>query len=402
MRKNPEPKSGCCDRAARGGAGSPPLTPSFPMQPNDQSEEVCCGPPPSPASHPMERPGYRLQPYVTGFLDTGAGPVPQVKTELSRADRWGTIGVRLGIRRSDYTVAPGLYAVGRPAQDSPVMVSANYKLSFDTLRSSLQDVDAWVLVLDTRGINVWCAAGKQLFSTGEVANRVRTARLEEVVAHRQLILPQLAATGVSAGEVKKATGFEVVWGPVRSEDIRNFLARNQRADIQMRRVTFCLRERAVLIPVEISHLLKPTLGLIAALFVLSGVGSDIFSLQAAWQRGGHAFSAYLAGIVAGAVATPMLLPWIPPRSFSAKGALTGLPAGAAIVAFFRNGTSFLDLSALLLLTVAVSSFLAMNFTGTTPFTSPTGVEKEMRRAIPLQLAAVTVAAVIWVAGGFFR
>ena len=76
----------------------------------------------------------------------------------------------------DYRVEPGLYAVGSPTADSPVLVSANYKMSFDRLRSALPGVDAWILVLDTKGINVWCAAGKGTFGTDELVRRIEAAR----------------------------------------------------------------------------------------------------------------------------------------------------------------------------------------------------------------------------------
>jgi hypothetical protein len=52
------------------------------------------------------------------------------------------------------------------------------------------------------------------------------------------------------------------------------------------------------------------------------------------------------------------------------------------------------------MTVALSSYLAMNFTGSTPYTSPSGVEKEMRRAIPLQTAAAVLGLIIWVVSAF--
>ena len=50
-----------------------------------------------------------------------------------------------------YTVDPGLYALGSPAADAPVCVTANYKMSFDHLRRALAGRDAWILVLDTKG-----------------------------------------------------------------------------------------------------------------------------------------------------------------------------------------------------------------------------------------------------------
>ena len=40
------------------------------------------------------------------------------------------------------TVPPGLYALGEPGRDSDVLVTANYKLSFDMLRRALHGLDA--------------------------------------------------------------------------------------------------------------------------------------------------------------------------------------------------------------------------------------------------------------------
>ncbi len=389
----------CCEQTTPNGPNAP-LTPGFPMQADPQNVEVCCGKPPAPPSSLMEKPGYQLQKYVTGFMDTTAGPVPQVKTGLDSTDRMGSLMVRLGIRRDEYKIAPGIYAVGRPDAAAPVLVSSNYKLSFDILRKSLARQDIWILVLDTRGINVWCAAGKQLFSTDELMHRVRATRLEKIVSHRRLILPQLSATGVSAQKVKKGVGFEVIWGPVRAEDIGDFLIQDNQATTKMRRVTFSILERVVLIPVEISQAIKPTLGFLIAILLLSGVGTDIFSLQAGWQRGTIAFTAYLGGLVSGAVVTPLLLPWIPARPFAIKGAMAGLLIGAAVMALHWNDSHIVGLTAMLLLSMSVSSYVAMNFTGATPYTSPSGVEKEMRKAIPLQVAAAIITIVLWTTAGF--
>ena len=64
-----------------------------------------------------------------------------------------------------FAVDPGLYALRNPGEQAPVLVTANYKMSFDRLRQALPGRDAWILVLDTNGINVWCAAGKGTFAT---------------------------------------------------------------------------------------------------------------------------------------------------------------------------------------------------------------------------------------------
>ncbi len=98
---------------------------------------------------------------AVGWLDTPAGQIPRVGAKLTRRDWLGTLKARLGVGRMNYKIDPGLYAVASPTAKSPVFVTANYKLSFDHLRRHLGGLDAWLLVLDTKGINVWCAAGKR-------------------------------------------------------------------------------------------------------------------------------------------------------------------------------------------------------------------------------------------------
>jgi CO dehydrogenase/acetyl-CoA synthase gamma subunit (corrinoid Fe-S protein) len=134
-------------------------------------------------------------------IDTSKGAVPIVSTSLSTGDIFGACKVRFGIGRMDYKINPGLYAVGNPDNESPVLVSANYKLTFDTLRKNLSGLDCWILILDTNGVNVWCAAGKGTFGSEEVVNRIEKTGLSDIVTHRKLILPQLSASGVSAQEV---------------------------------------------------------------------------------------------------------------------------------------------------------------------------------------------------------
>ena len=228
------------------------------------SDEVCCGSPPGPQSSLYEKPGYELQGFVESFFDTAAGPVPRVKTSPERSDVRGTISARLGIMRDQYKIAPGLYGVGEPGPDSPVLVTANYKLTFDTLRRELTAFDGWILVIDTRGINVWCAAGKELFSTREVVHRIKQSQLSTVVRHNKIILPQLAATGVSAVSVKKESGFEVLWGPIQARDIQQFVADGCKAGHSMRRVTFTLPERVVLVPVELNMCVPEAVALLPA------------------------------------------------------------------------------------------------------------------------------------------
>ncbi len=363
-------------------------------------DEPCCGPPAGPQSGPDERPGYAIQGFVENFLTTPAGKVPRVKTRLGPTDILGTVLTRVGIGRNDYKIAPGIYAVGKPDQAAPVLVTANYKLTFDHVRRELGGQNVWLLVLDTRGINVWCAAGKGTFATGELVKRIIETGLEKVVSHRRVIVPQLGATGVASKKVRKLSGFKVVWGPIRAADIIDFLENDLKADRKMRTVTFTIVERLVLVPVEISLVLKPALWVLLALFILSGIGPGIFSLSGAWERGLWAASALLLGILSGAGLAPLLLPWIPGTTFASKGILTGLVLvlPAAIAAGLTEGMA--GFLALMFMAAALSSYMAMNFTGTSPFTSPSGVEKEMRRYIPIQAGMAVCGLVLWIGSAF--
>src|SRR3974390_1630602 len=139
--------------------------------------------------------------------------VPTTST-LSFNDRFDHFLARWGYRRAYHRVEPGLYSLGKPTPESPVFVTANYTMSFDALRSNLKGMDCYILVLDTKGINVWCAAGKGTFGTDELMNRIKVTGLENVVSHRKVILPQLGAAGVSAFSLKEWCGWSVEYGPV--------------------------------------------------------------------------------------------------------------------------------------------------------------------------------------------
>ena len=375
---------------------------------SEEKSGGCCAPPTSKAvpccggGSPSKTAIRYEDAFVDGRVETPAGPVPRVHSRIGSRDLLGRWKVRWGIGRDRYRVAPGLYALGAPDGNAPVLVTANYKMTFDVVRHDGAGLDAWILVLDTRGINVWCAAGEGTFGTEEVIRRVTESRLAEVVGHRRLILPQLGAPGVAAHEVRKGCGFSVVYGPVRARDIRSFLEAGMKASPEMRRVVFPTMDRLVLAPVEITGLLRPAGWVAAGLFLLAGVGPGIFSLGAAWERGFAAVAALAAGILAGAVVTPVLLPWLPGRAFSVKGGLAGGVLAACAVMWQRGILHAPAALALLLAMTAVSSFVAMNFTGATPFTSPSGVEKEMRRALPVQAGLTALAGLLWIGGAFLR
>ena len=284
---------------------------------------------------------------------------------LTFSNTWDHILARWAINRMGHRVEPGLYSLGNPTPDSPVFVTANYSLSFDALRSTLRGINSYILVLDTQGVNVWCAAGKGTFGTDELVKRIEMTHLHEVVNHRLLILPQLGAPGVAAHEFKQRTHFKVEYGPVRAEDLPEYL-KTREATPEMRRVRFALKDRLVLIPVEFVAVLIPLLILI----VLGAKGP-------------------IAAILAGTVLFPILLPWLPTHNFSTKGFILGgvVALPFVIIAFLKNPESALWLRSAWALVYAllippITAYLALNFTGTTTFTSRTGVKAEMFAYMP--------------------
>ncbi len=288
-------------------------------------------------------------------------------------------------------VPPGLYAVGKPQAADPVVVTANYKMSYDIIRHTLAGRNVWLLVLETYGINVWCAAGTGTFGTGELVRRLAATGLAGVVSHRVLLLPILGAAGVSAPEVARRSGFSVQYATIRAADLPEFLDNGMVTTSAMRELTFTFYERAVLVPVEIVQAMTSAAVISICLFLLG-------FLMAGSGAGGSAAIAFLGALVSGVVLGPLLLPWLPARSFSIKGAMVGLAWSAAwCLLWGRNGVNGMTVAAAFLALPAVSAFYTLNFTGCTPYTSRTGVKKEMRVALPAMGIALAASGVLLVA-----
>ena len=149
-------------------------------------------------------------------------------------------------------IEPGLYVVGRPNPNSTVLVTGNFNLTVRRLVRSIEEkVSAWVLVVDSAGINVWCAAGGGFLNAEKVIGALRLSELEGIVHHRHLVLPQLCANGVDGWRVRHETGWEVHWGPVRAEDLPDYLAAGMEKTEAMRWASFPLKDRLEMVTVTL-------------------------------------------------------------------------------------------------------------------------------------------------------
>ncbi|HNQ30607.1 MAG: Acetyl-CoA decarbonylase/synthase complex subunit gamma [Methanoregulaceae archaeon PtaB.Bin009] len=314
---------------------------------------------------------------------------------LTFADRFDHFLARWGVNRMSHLVKPGLYRLGNPTPDSPVFASANYTLSFDALRSALIGIDAYILVLDTKGINVWCAAGKGTFGTDELVNRISCTGLASVVRHRTVIVPQLGAPGISAHQVLRRSGFRVEYGPVRARDLPEYL-KTRKATTDMRRVRFPFVDRVVLALVELVHAAVPTLIAAILLYFLAGPVASLAAVTA---------------VLAGTVLFPALLPFLPTRDFSTKGLILGVLVALPFAVYGATQFHLFPFAHVvagiipLLLMPPVVAYLALNFTGCTPHTSRTGVKQEIFRYVRVMVAMAgcgiflaILSAIVWFVG----
>ena len=326
---------------------------------------------------------------------TTSSSLPEIQTtasEITIANRLDHFLARWGFNREGHRIIPGLFRLGNPTPDSPVFASANYTLSFDSLRAALAGYDAFILVLDTKGINVWCAAGKGTFGTEELVRRIAMTGLATVVSHKKIIVPQLGAPGISWSEVLRKSGFSVEYGPVRARDLPEYL-KTYTATPAMRRVEFPLKERLVLTPVEFVHSALPMVIIAALLWFLAG---PIAALAA------------VSSVLAGTVLFPVLLPYIPTQDFSTKGLILGLIIAIPFALSFSTNPALpgwanaAGAATALLIMPAVIAYFALNFTGCTTFTSRTGVKKEIFRYIPIMALMAGIGVILGILLGVSR
>jgi ubiquinone/menaquinone biosynthesis C-methylase UbiE len=197
-------------------------------------------------------------------------------------------------------VNPGVYVVGTPDPDSPVLVTGNFDL---TVRRLVQAIDgrmsAWILVVDSAGINVWCAAGGGFLNADKVIGALHISGLERIVHHRSLILPQLCANGVDGWRIRQETNWGVHWGPVRAEDIPDYVDAGRVKTDEMRWVQFPLKDRL--------EMVTATLGFYGLLILLP--------VAVFWRSNFWPIFVSMVGI---SYFYAVVLPWLPGREGIAK------------------------------------------------------------------------------------
>lgn len=208
----------------------------------------------------------------------------------------------------------GLHRIGDPDPESPVLVTCNFDLTVKRLKHILRGLDIWLLVAESKGVNVWCAAGAEEFNTHSVVSVVKTSGIPERVNHRTLILPPLSAPGIKASEVTKQTGWKVKWGPVYAEDIACYISKGFIRDEDMKRAKYNLRRR-----------LDTAIGSLFPFYFLGAMGFLLFVP--------HLLIDYLAVGAVAFVVFMSLCPWIPGEKGITKAVFCEAVLLAVLVVF---------------------------------------------------------------------
>jgi len=120
-------------------------------------------------------------------------------------------------------IEPGIYISGKPSKESPIIVTANYEFTYIKVMRNLKGRDAWVLCVDSRGINVWCAARGNDFGNKQLIDAVESTGIQNYSSSKTIILPQLAAGGVAIPQLPKTFPYKIKYGPIWSKDLPKYL-----------------------------------------------------------------------------------------------------------------------------------------------------------------------------------
>ncbi|MFZ2960170.1 MAG: HgcAB-like fusion protein [Candidatus Ozemobacteraceae bacterium] len=248
-------------------------------------------------------------------------------------------------RYNPFRAEVGLRAIGNPGPDAPVLVSGNFEPIVEELEQVLDGFHVWLLVVDSAGINVWCAAGVGDFNEHKMVDALVATRLSEKVTSRRLVVSPLAAVGIDRDRLRRDSGFDVIWGPAHLDDLPAFLrAGGVKRTPEMRLARFPLRDR-----------FEQAIG-IMGVFALSLVLIPWHRREVLW------FYASVAHAVFGTMLTYDVLP---PKYPANKTML--LAAIQAVVLLALRPTSGMPLSRRLIIGLVAHFLVALDMIGSTPF-----------------------------------
>jgi SAM-dependent methyltransferase len=298
------------------------------------------------------------------------------------------------------SVEPGIYPLGNPTSDSPILVSCNYLLTYIILRKKWEHMNTWLLCVDSRGINVWCAARGPDFGNMQILEAIRATNITKLPSNRKMILPQLAAGGVELPKLTRPSQkfpFEVSYGPVWAKDVPKYLeSYPKHKPVLMNDAKFDLIHR---MRAGVTHSMFLYRKIFFLRLVIAGVFMLLFGLDAKlWV-----LRDYILGILVINMGIALLFPISNfSRSFIYKGLFFGMISGLIL-----GGGSYLlyenwwYTGSILILYFWSAFFSTMSFSGYTFATSPGEIANEYKRFSLLNRIFLVSGTVICIIGIIF-
>jgi len=125
--------------------------------------------------------------------------------------------------RKPVAVEAGLRILGTPDENSPVMMTSNFALTYYTVAQDIESAgtSAYLLVVDSEGTAIDSGVAGRKLTAETVSDAIKESKIEEKVKHRKLIIPGKAAR--ISGEIEELSNWEVLVGPRDSSGIPKFL-----------------------------------------------------------------------------------------------------------------------------------------------------------------------------------
>ena len=279
--------------------------------------------------------------------------------------------------RRTFSLAPGLYYTGAAyVVTAPLLVTCNYHLTVFTLWRILRKRQIRLLVVDTRGINVWCSSGKGRFSAAEIIKQLARYKKNQLTNEEKLtlILPKLSLSGVSLSELKKLQIIPRI-GPIYAKELPVYLDEQPWKDRKTDVYRFNLADRLFTLGPALVQFLFYGIFIFLGLFIWN----YFFPTGIHWQ-----IFPIMASI---AFFYVILFPLLPTKKFAIKGlTLFGL-MGAGFILYdllFRQGAfDFLRMLFYLTFLAGANLFYALAYTGNSGVSNYSLVKREIGTFLPL-------------------
>jgi acetyl-CoA decarbonylase/synthase complex subunit gamma len=144
-------------------------------------------------------------------------------------DGWSLLPITV-LRQNIYTdprkpvaVAPGLKVFGTPDENSPVLFTSNFALTYYTVASDIESnkVNAYLIVVETEGSAIDSGVAGRKLTAEKVADAIKESNIESKVKHKRIISPGKASR--ISGEIEELSGWKVLVGPRDSSEIPKYL-----------------------------------------------------------------------------------------------------------------------------------------------------------------------------------